>query len=92
MGTAGIRYKRGRWTTRSSGQGMARREGGDRGIGSGRRRRTDLLLELGELAALRLEGEDGPVDVRDLGLLHEDVPHLGVPGLRRRRGGVTAAE
>jgi hypothetical protein len=36
---------------------------------------ADLLLELGELAALRLEGEDGPVDVRDLGLLHEDVPH-----------------
>jgi len=41
-----------------------------------------LLLELGELAALRLEGEDGPVDFSDLGLLHEDVPHprgRGVP-------------
>jgi hypothetical protein len=36
---------------------------------------ADLLLKLGELAALRLEGEDGPIDVSDLGLLHEDVPH-----------------
>jgi len=45
-------------------------EGEGRGRGE-----TDLLLELGELAALRLEGEDGPVDVSDLGLLHEDVPH-----------------
>jgi hypothetical protein len=43
--------------------------------GKGRGGEVDLLRELRELAALRLEGEDGPVDVRDLGLLHEDVPH-----------------
>ena len=57
----------GRWATRSSGQGTARRNGreGKREEGG---EAADLLLELGELAALRLEGEDGPVDVRDLGL------------------------
>ena len=53
-------------------------EGEGRGRGE-----TDLLLELGELAALRLEGEDGPVDVSDLGLLHEDVPHPRGRVLRR---------
>lgn len=54
----------------------------------GRGGEADLLLELGELAALRLEGEDGPVDVRDLGLLHEDVPHLR--GGRGSAGGEVA--
>ncbi|CAA6670490.1 unnamed protein product [Spirodela intermedia] len=39
-------------------------------------RSTHLLLIVSELAALRLEGEDGPIYVRDLGLLHENVPHL----------------
>lgn len=42
-------------------------------------------MKLGELAALRLEGEDGPIDVSDLGLLHEDVPHPRRLGFRRRR-------
>ena len=41
---------------RRKGREGKREEGGE----------ADLLLELGELAALRLEGEDGPVDVRDL--------------------------
>ena len=59
--------------------------------GKGRegKREADLQLELGELAALRLEGEDGPVHVRDLGLLHEDVPHPGtlpLPPAARRPG------
>lgn len=44
-----------------------------------------LLLELRELPALRLEGEDGPVHVRHLGLLHEDVPHGRVLLLPTRR-------
>lgn len=36
---------------------------------------------------MTLAGEDdGHVDVSDLGLLHEDVPHL------RQQGGMTAAE
>jgi hypothetical protein len=39
----------------------------------------DLLLELRELAALHLEGEDGLANLRDLGLLHEHVPHLVLP-------------
>jgi hypothetical protein len=39
----------------------------------------DLLLEQRELAALRLEGDDGLVNLRDLGLLHEHVPHLALP-------------
>lgn len=41
-----------------------------------RGRGGDLLLVLGELAALGLEGEDGSIHLRDLGFLHEDVPHL----------------
>jgi hypothetical protein len=45
----------------------------------GRAGAGDLLLELRELAALRLEGEDGLVNLRDLGLLHEHVPHLVLP-------------
>jgi hypothetical protein len=85
---AGIRYQRGGWAIRSSGQGTARRKRKEK---DGEGGEADLLLELGELAALRLEGEDGPVDVRDLGLLHEDVPHLrgrGVaPAARWRDGG-----
>jgi hypothetical protein len=65
------------------GRGSGRREGKREEGGEA----ADLLLELGELAALRLEGEDGPVDVRDLGLLHEDVPHLREHGQGGCAGG-----
>ena len=56
-------------------------------IGSGRAGAGDLLLELRELAALRLEGEDGLVDLRDLRLLHEHVPHLSLPAYTPRDQG-----
>lgn len=56
-------------------------------IGSGRAGAGDLLLELRELAALCLEGEDGLVNLRDLRLLHEHVPHLVLPVYTPREQG-----